>query len=154
MSGSRVRLAQIGSLNRAVVSALHAKCFDEEPWDEQAVEEILAIPGTFGFIALKQGVPAGIVIARVVTDECEILSLGVCPELRQAGLGRTLLKAVLGHAVGSEARVIYLEVAEDNAAARQLYETEGFTVIGRRQGYYRRSPGQAATALVLKRTTI
>jgi ribosomal-protein-alanine N-acetyltransferase len=151
MTGSRVRLARIGLLNRAVVSALHSKCFDEEQWDEPAFAGILAIPGTFGSIALMQDTPAGFVIARVVYDECEILSLGVCPELRQRGLGRTLLKSVLDHVLGSEARTIYLEVAEDNAAAQQLYATEGFAVIGKRQGYFRRGPGRTVAALVLSR---
>ncbi len=153
MTGSRVRLARIGPLNMAVVSALHSKCFDEEQWDEPAVAGILATPGAFGFIALLRDAPAGFVIARVVSDECEILSLGVRPELRQRGLGRTLLKSVLDHVLGSKARAIYLEVAEDNAAAQQLYATEGFAVIGRRQGYYRRGPGRTAAALVLSRVS-
>ena len=154
MTGSRVRLVQIGSLTRDVVAALHANCFDDEQWGEQAVAGILAMPGTFGFIALKQDIPAGLVVGRIAADECEILSLGVCPVLRQAGLGRALLKALLDHAVGCGVRSIFLEVAEDNPAARQLYETEGFVVIGKRQGYYRRGSERAAAALVLSRATV
>ena len=153
MTGSKVRLARLGPLCSAVVSALHGECFVTEHWDELAVAEILAMPGSFGFVALTAEDPAGFIIARVAADECEILSLGVRPVSRQAGLGRRLLKATLGHAAASEARTVFLEVAEDNAAAQRLYESEGFAVIGRRQAYYRRGRRRGAAALVLGRKT-
>jgi Fur family ferric uptake transcriptional regulator len=41
-------------------------------------------------------------------------------------------------------------VAEDNLAARRLYERHGFAEVGRRKGYYRRGSGHA-DALVLSR---
>lgn len=153
MTGSKVRLAQLGPLSGAVVSALHGECFETEQWDERAVAEILAMPGSFGFVALTAEDPAGFVIARVAADECEILSLGVRPASRQAELGRTLLKATLGHATASGARTVILEMAEDNAAARRLYESEGFAVIDRRPAYYRRGRCRGAAALVLGRET-
>jgi ribosomal-protein-alanine N-acetyltransferase len=34
---------------------------------------------------------------------------------------------------------IFIEVRESNVPARALYEASGFTVCGRRQGYYRSS---------------
>jgi ribosomal protein S18 acetylase RimI-like enzyme len=34
-----------------------------------------------------------------------------------------------------------LEVAVDNAGARAMYDALGFTVAGRRRGYYRRVTG-------------
>ena len=151
MTSSGVALTQIGPLDMAVVSVLHAQCFGEEQWDERTVAEVFAMPGAFGFVALKQDIPAGFVLARVAAEECEILSLGVCPALRRAGLGRALLKAVLDHAAACGVRAIYLEVAEDNEAARRFYATKGFAVIGRRQAYYQRGNGRSASALVLGR---
>ena len=47
-----------------------------------------------------------------------------------------------------EARKVFLEVAEDNAAARALYAKLGFQEIGRRRAYYKR-PGGAVDALTL-----
>ena len=153
MTGSQVRLAQLGPLSSAVVSALHGECFEAERWDECAVAEIFAMPGSFGFVALTAEDPAGFIIARVAAGECEILSLGVRPASRQAGLGRRLLKATLSHAAASGAQTVFLEVAEDNAAAHRLYESVGFAVIGRRQAYYRRGRCRGAAALVLGRKT-
>ena len=45
---------------------------------------------------------------------------------------------------------MFLEVAEDNAAARDLYERQGFRPVGRREDYYRTASGTVA-ALVLRR---
>ena len=40
--------------------------------------------------------------------------------------------------------VLFLEVAEDNAAAKALYDRCGFTPIGKRPAYYRREGGRVA----------
>jgi ribosomal-protein-alanine N-acetyltransferase len=152
MTGTSISLRRVGPLDTAVISVVHAECFDEAPWDEHALAEILAMPGAFGFIALEHEAPAGFVLAHVAADECEILSLGVRRASRQSGLGRGLLRAVLSVAKASEARAVYLEVAENNAAARHLYTAEGFSVTGRRRGYYRRAGCPEIAALVLKRS--
>jgi ribosomal-protein-alanine N-acetyltransferase len=47
-----------------------------------------------------------------------------------------MLRTLLGEATGRGAREAFLEVREDNVAARRLYETEGFAQVGRRRGYY------------------
>ena len=50
------------------------------------------------------------------------------------------------------ARRIFLEVAEDNAAARALYAAFGYTEIARRRDYYRTQTGQRRDALVMEKT--
>ena len=47
-------------------------------------------------------------------------------------------------------RRIFLEVAEDNWAARRLYAAIGFAPVGRRRNYYRRGQGFVA-ALTMRR---
>ena len=71
--------------------------------------------------------------------------MGVSPTRRRRGLGGTLLARVLARAAA-----VFLEVAEDNRAARALYRGAGLRLVGRRAGYYRRRGGPAATALVLR----
>lgn len=44
---------------------------------------------------------------------------------------------------------LFLEVAEDNAAARALYDRLGFEPAGRRPRYYSRPNGPAVDALLL-----
>ena len=44
---------------------------------------------------------------------------------------------------------MFLEVALDNIPARQLYARAGYSLVGRRKGYYRRPDGSRMDALIL-----
>ena len=48
------------------------------------------------------------------------------------------------------ARLVFLEVADDNAAALKLYGRAGFTEIGRRENYYQRPDGGRRAAINLR----
>ena len=152
-----------GPLDVSVISAMHADCFTDglggQVWNQAAIAEVLAMPGAYGLLAVEEvadvpgdGVPpAGFVLGRAVSGECEILSLGVPRCWRRRGLGRVLLRAVVERARETGARRAFLAVAEDNAAARGLYLAEGFTVVARRPAYYRRAAGDSVAALVFAR---
>jgi ribosomal-protein-alanine N-acetyltransferase len=94
-------------------------------------------------------VPAGLVLARVVAADCEILTLGVAPPWRRRGVARRLLSAALAESRRAGARAVFLEVAEDNPAAQAFYRAEGFTRVGLRADYYRRPGAAPVAALVL-----
>jgi ribosomal protein S18 acetylase RimI-like enzyme len=57
--------------------------------------------------------------------------LYVVPDARGSGLGRTLLRALEAEARAAGVRALHLEVEQHNAAARRLYEQEGFVALGR-----------------------
>ena len=145
----RVRLAGVADLD--LVTALQAASFDE-PWGREGLAKLWATPGAFALLGLVSGpegeLPAGYVLARMAADECEILSIGVAGSARRRGVGRALVAATLAEAAIRGARRLYLEVAEDNVAARGLYLAFGFRETGRRPGYYRRG-GAGVDALVL-----
>lgn len=67
-----------------------------------------------------------------------MLTFGVDPQIRGAGLGARLLEAAMFRAKAGDATRMVLEVAGDNDSARGLYERMGFREIGRRPGYYLR----------------
>jgi ribosomal-protein-alanine N-acetyltransferase len=46
---------------------------------------------------------------------------------------------------------MFLEVEDANRSAIGLYQTLGFIEVGRREGYYPKPSGEAATALVMRR---
>jgi [ribosomal protein S18]-alanine N-acetyltransferase len=73
---------------------------------------------------------------RVIDLEAEILTVGVIPAARRRGLGRELLRALLDEARRRGAGEVFLEVRADHDGAQKLYETEGFSVLGLRRGYY------------------
>lgn len=122
---------------------LHASAFDA-PWDAAAFAALLDQPGVF---AVER--PDGLILMRVVADEAEILTLAVRPSARRQGLGGQLAAEGLARARSSGAERTFLEVAEDNAAARALYARLGFTEAGRRRAYYAGSDGRRRDALVL-----
>ncbi len=134
------------------LSMLHRTCFPEEPWEPQAMAQIMAMAGFFGFMAWEDDEPVGFALALDLGGECEILALGVVPGRRRAGTGSALLAAICEEALRRGGNSVFLEVAADNAAARALYAVGGFVQIGRRRNYYRRLGGPV-DALVLRRAT-
>jgi [ribosomal protein S18]-alanine N-acetyltransferase len=147
MSRSRT----IAASDAAIIAALHGECFPDDPWDEQAVNEVLAMPGAFGFLAVAEdGAPTGFLVALAVTGSCEILALGVRSAWRRRGIAGALLRRLLA-AVAGIAPIVLLEVAEDNAAALALYTAAGFARVVRRPDYYRREGAARVAALQLRR---
>ncbi len=115
------------------LAAIHQAAFPpDEVWSATVISLHVGLPGGFGFIDPR----GGMVLARTVMDEAEILTLAVLPEARRQGLGRDLLQAAMRGAAETDARTMFLEVAEENTAARALYARCGFTEIGRRKRYY------------------
>ena len=128
-----IRVGPAGATTVAVIAALHADCF-AEAWDALAIARLLAMPGAYALLALRDDAPVGFVIARQAADEVEIVSIGVLPGARRTGAGAALMRAALERATG--AATCFLEVAEGNAAARALYLRLGFAQAGRRSRYY------------------
>ncbi len=127
----------------AALAAIHAEAFDA-PWDAASLTGLLASPGVF---AVEEA--DGFILIRVVADEAEILTLAVRPAARRSGLGARLVEAAMVRAAALGAERMFLEVAENNVAARALYTRAGFVEAGRRRGYYARTDGSREDALVL-----
>ncbi len=89
-------------------------------------------------VAEREGRLIGYSIHWDLGDEAELHALAVAPEARRQGVGRALLRGVL---LRAGAGPCILEVAEDNHAARALYEECAFYPQGRRQDYY--GPGRS-----------
>ncbi len=125
------------------ISQLHARLF-EQPWDEASIRSLLEHPAAASLIAVAGNpqVIKGFIIAQLAADEAEILSVGVSPDWQRAGLGARLVEGLCRASKRGEARRVFLDVAEDNVAARALYAKMGFKEIGRRKRYYVRSDGK------------
>jgi ribosomal-protein-alanine N-acetyltransferase len=127
----------------AVMAEIHAQSFlPPEAWDVATQAQQLGLPGSFGLLAPE----GGMLLARVIADEAEVLTFAVLPAARRHGLGRALLRAAMAQAARAGARTMVLEVSAANAPARALYRSEGFRRVGTRRRYY---PG-GTDALVLR----
>jgi ribosomal-protein-alanine N-acetyltransferase len=146
------RSRTIAASDAAVLAALHGECFPDDPWGADAVNDVLAMPGAFGFLAVADDgtTPTGFLVALAAAGNCEILALGVRSQWRRRGVAGALLKRLLA-AVAGITPVVLLEVAEDNDAALALYTRAGFARVGRRAAYYRREQGTRIAALQLRR---
>lgn len=102
----------------------------------QRITELLAHGDTA--VLLAGDGPAGLAVLRFRPGlwsralECYLAELYVVPAERGHGLGRALLNAALDVARATGADRIDLGTSEDDAAARALYESAGFT--NREQG--------------------
>ncbi|HSJ22063.1 MAG TPA: GNAT family N-acetyltransferase [Nocardioidaceae bacterium] len=98
----------------------------EERWRER-----LGIPGSRNVVAVLDGEPVGMASGVPADDDSvELISMWVAPSARGRGVGDALVREVERWARESGARVLRLDVAEDNAAAQALYERRGFTLTG------------------------
>ena len=123
----------VAAAHADALAEIHAAAFPpDEVWSATVIALHVGLPGGFGFIDAR----GGMVLARTIMDEAEILTIGVLPEVRRQGLGRALLTAAMLRAAATDARAMFLEVAEDNADARKLYTSLGFVEVGRRKRYY------------------
>lgn len=156
MTVAAAQIVEAGPFDVAVLAALHESCFGGAPdpaeiWSARALAELLAMPGSFAFLARDTDRPFGYLFARdlpsAAPDDCEILSLGVVPAARRRGVASQLLASARRRAAGGGAKRLILEVAEDNLPAQTLYRSFGFSPVGRRDGYYKRGPGRSVAAL-------
>lgn len=142
-----------GDLDAA--AELHSEAFDH-PWSGEELASLLGQNGSFGFVARRVGhpeePPLGFVLARNTEGEAEILTIAVAPRARRHGVGRLLMDHVLQHLHAERADSLFLEVDEENAGARHLYERLRFVEVGRRPAYYKQPDGRRTSALTLKRS--
>jgi ribosomal-protein-alanine acetyltransferase len=120
------------------VRAIEQEVF-ADPWSAQDFRDCV-MSDTHFLVAEAGGSGAiiGYVVALEAADEGEILNLAVAPAGRRNGLGRALVRYILGALTARGVRQVYLEVRESNAPARALYAAHGFKEVGRRNQYYRR----------------
>jgi ribosomal-protein-alanine N-acetyltransferase len=132
------------------LAQLHGESF-HRGWGEGEFEGMLTERNTLVHRLRTGGKIIGFAVSRMAADEAEILSIAVAASHRGRGLSRDLLLTHLGHLAGRGVRTIFLEVEENNAPARRLYEKAGFSVVGRRERYYRQPGGEQLNALLMRR---
>jgi ribosomal-protein-alanine N-acetyltransferase len=132
---------------------LHASSF-AFPWSSADFESYLADPTIVADGAVNDVAPrgplGGFIMSRLTPPDAEVLTVAVDPARRGTGLGRALLERHLLNLERGGARLVFLEVADDNPAALALYARAGFQTIGRRENYYQRPDGSRRAALNLR----
>lgn len=133
----------------ARMAEIHAAAFagHGQVWSETDFIQMRARPGT-DFLAVNTD---GFALFQVIAPEAELLTLAIDPPAQGRGLGRIALETAIVLAAERGAETMFLEVAEDNAPARTLYEKLGFAETGRRRGYYARAGAAPVDAIMMAR---
>lgn len=134
-----IKIIPIPITAAGTLAAIHQASF-EDPWSQESFEGFLKDTTTCGWLAQQdQGevtIPVGFILARAVLDEAEILTFSVNPEARRQGIGRQLLLSLQNFLRQEKISKLYLEVAETNEGAIDLYRSAGFKKISCRPDYY------------------
>lgn len=127
-----IRALNWGDLDRIMEIELAAYPF---PWSRGIFSDCIRVGYDCRGLQLGQTL-VGYSIQTDAAGEAHLLNLCVDPAWQRRGFGRLLLENVLRIARSNGCSSIFLEVRPSNAAGIALYRHRGFTVVGRRQGYY------------------
>lgn len=144
---SHVRLRPMRVTDLDAVMPVEQEMFGPEAWSRQGYLDELADTELRYYIVAEAADHHLLGTAGLLTigETAQILTVGVLPAARRAGIGRLLVRALVAEARRRRATEVLLEVREDNSAAQRLYASEGFTVLGRRRGYYEHGRVDAIT---------
>lgn len=136
-AGVAFALRPMGLPDLPGVLALERECFSPAHWSAESFRVMFERESAVMLVALcPDGGLLGYAVAERALDEAEVLKIAVRCDTRGRGLGRALLRAVLGQLRAHECVKVYLEVREGNHVARAMYGAEGFRQIGVRRDYY------------------
>ena len=120
----------------AALAELERKCFDL-PWTEKEFAQAFTNKSFLAYgIWETADHLAGYMVVYHIADELEILNIAVRKEQRGQGMGRKLMQTALHTGKKMGILSAFLEVRVSNAPAIHLYESFGFTQVGRRHSYY------------------
>ena len=153
MSGGDIPVTEGGILDLDAVMGVMDESFDPsygEAWTAPQCAGLIPMPGVWLSLARDGNEVVGFSLARVVSDEAELLLLAVRKGGQRRGIGRLLLDRFISIAASRGAERLHLEVRDGNHAVK-LYSRSGFVEVGRRKHYYSGRDGQVYDALTLAR---
>lgn len=119
-----------------------------EAWTRSQLAGILPMGGVSLLLAREADEVLGFSLVRSVADEAELLLIAVNPRHHRRGIGRRLLDDFLERARNDGIARVHLEVREGNPAVG-MYQSAGFSPVGRRRNYYHADGGKRFDAITL-----
>lgn len=131
------------------LAEVHKQCFPVY-WKEQEISDMLMTSGTRAWLA-RAGLPVGMLLTRAQFEQAEILTIAVVPKSQKQGVAQKMMAAAEADLKAAGVKKIFLEVAENNASAQNLYKKLGYVESSRRKGYYKQPDGSVVDALVMSK---
>jgi [ribosomal protein S18]-alanine N-acetyltransferase len=125
-------------------------CFSEGvSYSREELEDFIAQPTSRTWLAVEGEAVVGFLVAdRQANRAGHIITVDVVERWRRRGVGKQLMDAAEDWAERLGLRLMVLETAEDNYAARRFYEGRGYEKVKRVGHYY--ANGAAAWVMVKK----
>ena len=130
-----MRIEPVNASHVSQIAQLEKRCFSD-PWSEKSIASELENPLSLWLVAVEAGEVVGYVGSQTVLGETDMMNLAVAPEARRQGTGRALVLALVEALTEKGSRSLMLEVRVSNIPAQKLYESLGFSQVGRRPKYY------------------
>lgn len=113
-------------------------------WSENAIRhDVCENDNACVLVAEADGEIVGYLDAWKVADEFQLCNVGVLESYRGNHIGQQFMDVLIGIAKELKCTVITLEVREKNIVARQMYDKNGFQVVGIRKNYYQNDSDNA-----------
>jgi ribosomal-protein-alanine N-acetyltransferase len=108
------------------------------PWPARSFRfELTDNPASRSWVAELDGRIVGMIVAWLLVDEAHIATIATHPDHRRRGIAEKLLTHALRSMSSEGAVTSFLEVRENNLAAREMYRKFGYEISGRRKRYYK-----------------
>ena len=117
-----------------------------EPWAEVHFYFELYAKTAHNWVAVEKNDIFGYLCFWKLQDELHINNIAVNEDKRRKGFAQKMLNELLKFAKKNNARILTLEVNENNSGAIAFYKKNGFKQVGVRQNYYAKD---RADALIL-----
>ena len=134
MSEHQLYFRHMQRADLSVVEAIEDAVFSR-PWSKQAFLQAMQ-QDTLFIVALEHNMVVGYCGMYCSFEEGEITNVAVSPQKHRQGIGRSMMRYLLGEAQSRGISRIILEVRISNCNAIQLYKSLGFENCGIRKNFY------------------
>ena len=135
--GQMIEIITMRKEHAAQIAALEVCCFSL-PWSAASIEAELDNPLSLWLVAICGPEVCGYIGSQTVLPESDMLNLAVAPKWRRQHVGEALVRQLCAALQRQGSRSLTLEVRASNLAAKALYLSQGFQLVGTRRNYYKK----------------
>ena len=135
MSDNEIYFEELTQKNKSDILRLYNEIYSKQN-HSSLIAHLIDKPSFFGLCGYQGNQAICFLLANAVLDEIDIIELAVKENFRRRGVAFKLLSYFQLFCIERKMQKVFLEVAQNNAAAISLYEKLGFNRIGLRKNYY------------------
>jgi len=108
----------------------------EHPWSASHFSSSVTNNKTLSYGLIVEQKLIGYALALVALESADLLNIGIHPDYKRQGFGKTLITHLLTELKQAAVNALILEVRVENHIAINFYQKQGFEGVGTREKYY------------------